>query len=698
MSEPSPLRNELGAETSPYLLEHAGDPVAWQPWGEAALARARREDKPIFLSIGYSACHWCHVMQRETFANERVARALNEAFVSIKVDREERPDLDELYMSAVMRLSGSGGWPLSVFLAPSGQPFFGGTYYPPTRISGRPSFLEVLAGITHAWRESRPNILREAARITSAIERSARIDARGALDPKLLDRSLAALEQAFDPLWGGSGSAPKFPRATDVRLLFRHHLRTGDAAPLAMARLTLERMASGGIHDHLGGGFHRYSTDERWVVPHFEKMLYDNAQLAIAYLEGWLATGEEAFAGTVRDTLAWVLREMRTSEGAFASSQDADSAGEEGSFYVWTPDELRRALGPREGAWAQEWWSVGDEESFENGRSVLWREHPPAAVARRLGVEPELLERRMAHARATLFEVRERRLRPATDDKVLAGWNALMASAFAQASQVLGVEEWATAAQQAVRFLLERMRTSDGRLYASWRAGRARHPASLADHAYLVQALVDLYETDFEPHWIQAALDLCERISRHFSDIERGGYFTTADDHEPLLARLSTPEDGALPSGAGVQVLNLLRLSDLTGRTDLAREAERAILARGAAISAHPVAFGSHLLAVDFLSGPPREIALAGEQGSAELAEMLRVVRTSFSPRRVVALRRTDADAELIGLLRGKDPAGSRARAWVCWNWICHAPVDDPRELERQIRQARQALTPDEPS
>jgi uncharacterized protein YyaL (SSP411 family) len=689
MVDPSPPQNELGSETSPYLLEHAHDPVAWQAWGEPALERARREQKPIFLSIGYSACHWCHVMQRESFSSERVARVLNEEFVSIKVDREERPDLDELYMSAVLQLTGSGGWPLSVFLSPDGQPFHGGTYYPPVRSSGLPSFLEVLAGIARAWRENRSTIVRGAARVTEALARSARFDARGPLDPSTLDSSLAALESSFDPLWGGFGDAPKFPRATDVRLLLRHHLRTRTEAPLAMARLCLERMAAGGIQDHLGGGFHRYSTDERWVVPHFEKMLYDNALLATTYLEGFLATGEASFGRTARDVLEWALREMHTEDGGFASSQDADSAGEEGSFYVWTPDELRRALGARTGAWAQEWWSVGDDGNFEGGRSVLWREHPASQVAARLRVGQEELERRMAETRTRLYELREQRTRPATDDKVLAGWNSLMASALALASQVFGEERWVAAGRRAVELVLDRMRTSDGKLCASWRAGRARHPASLADHAYLVQALVDLYETDFESRWIREALAQSERISRHFSDFERGGFFTTADDQELLLTRLSASEDGALPSGAGVQISNLLRLSDLTGRTDLAREAERAILARGASIGAHPAAFGSHVLAIDFLSGPLREIALAGELGSPELAEMLRIVRTTFAPHRVVALRRSEADADCIGLLRGKDPGRSRARAWVCSNWTCRAPIDDPGELDLAIRQPR---------
>ncbi len=685
MTRNEPLRNALASQTSPYLLEHARDPVAWQPWGEPALARARTEDKPIFLSIGYSACHWCHVMQRESFASEHVARLLNEHFIPIKVDREERPDLDDIYMGAVRQLTGSGGWPLSVFLTPAGEPFHGGTYFPPVRSAGLPGFLEMLSGIARVWNGNRERFLREAGRIRATIAREAARDMRGALDPSVLDRSLGMLEERFDPRWGGFGDAPKFPRATDLRACLRHHLRTGKEAPLAMARLSLERMALGGIRDQIGGGFHRYSTDERWLVPHFEKMLCDNALLATAYVEGWLATGDPSFAETVRTTFEWVLREMRTSDGGFATSQDADSAGEEGGYYVWTPDELRRVLGARAASRAQAWWGIGETGSFDLNRSVPCREHPAREVAERLRVDPGTLESEMEEARRALFAERERRVRPGTDDKILAGWNGLMVSALALGAQVFAEKTWETAAAVALRLVLERMRSRDGRLLSSWRAGQARHPAPLADHAYVIQATIDMYETDFEPRWIHHALELSSLVSARYADEERGGFFDTADDHETLIARLSTPQDGALPSGEGVQILNLLRLAELTGRTELAREAERALLSRGAAINQYAAAFGQHLLAIDFLAAPPREIVLAGAHDAPELQAMLRAVRAAFLPQRVVALRRANVDPGPIALLEGREPGSAPARAWVCRHWSCREPIDDPAALGREL-------------
>ncbi len=681
----APHRNRLAQETSPYLLQHASNPVDWFPWGPEALEKARREQKPIFLSIGYSACHWCHVMERESFEDARVAAQLAADFVSIKVDREERPDLDELYMRAVQALTGSGGWPMTVFLTPDLEPFFGGTYFPPYPVHGRPGFPQVLASIAAAWRERRGTLEQQGARLAEAIRREGALDGRGALGPEVLESSLAALEERFDPRWGGFGGAPKFPHAMDLRLLLRHARRSGRARPLDMALLSLERMASGGIHDQLGGGFHRYSTDPEWLIPHFEKMLYDNALLVPAYLEAFQFTGEARFAEVARDVLEWALREMRTPEGAFASAQDADSEGVEGKFFAWTPGELRAVLGERRGAWAAEWFGVTEAGTFEHGTSALWRPDSPETVARRLGVDVAELELAMAQARGELLAARARRVPPATDDKLLTAWNGLLISALATAAGVLEEPRYLAAAQGAASFLLSALRRADGRLLATYRAGRAQHLGGLDDHAFLIAALLDLYEADFDGRWLAEALALEATLAERFEDPERGGYFTTGTDHEALLARLKNPHDGALPSGNAVMALNLLRLAALTGRGPLERRARRTLDAFGALARRHPAAFGQLLMAVDYLASGPVEIVLAGEPGSAELDGLLRTVRRPFLPHKVVALAHAKADPSAIPLLEGRASEPGRARAFVCRNYACRQPIDSPGELEREL-------------
>jgi uncharacterized protein len=683
-----PRKNRLAGEISPYLLQHATNPVDWYPWGPEALERARREQRPIFLSIGYSACHWCHVMERESFTDEAIARLLDQHFVSVKVDREERPDLDEIYMKAVQALSGSGGWPMTVFLTPELEPFFGGTYFPPHGMHGRPGFAQVLRAIARSWQERRESVVQQAARITEAIRRESALDARAPLEPTLLDRSLTILGQSFDPEWGGFGAPPKFPHAVDLRLLLRHWRRTGSTAALDMAVRSLDRMASGGIHDQLGGGFHRYSTDREWLIPHFEKMLYDNALLVPAYLEAHTATGEARHAAVARDCCDWVLREMRTPEGAFACAQDADSEGEEGKFFTWTPAELREVLGSPLAAWAQEWYGVTEGGNFEHGASALWRRDPADEVAQRLGIGTPELEDAMRGARSRLFEARSERVAPATDDKVLTAWNGLMISALAQAAQVLGEARYLRAAQEAMAFILEALRRPDGRLLASYRAGRAHQGAFLDDHAFLIAALLDLYETDFNERWLREALALDQVLSAHFEDPERGGYFTTPSDHEQLIARLKAPQDGALPSGNGVQALNLLRLAELTGSGARARQAERTITALGALANRYPQAFGQVLLAADFLRSGPVAIVVAGAPGTAPVEALLHGLRRRFLPHRVVALAHGAADGDLIPLLEGRSAEPGRARAYVCRNYACRLPSDSPAELAAELEEA----------
>jgi len=677
--------NRLASETSPYLLQHAHNPVDWYPWSAEAIEKAKVESKPIFLSVGYSACHWCHVMERESFENDAIARLMNEHFVCVKVDREERPDIDDIYMKAVQSMTGSGGWPMSVFLTPELEPFFGGTYFPPRGMHGRPGFAELLAGLARAWKENRENVVQQGRRMAERIAEEGRFDARAELEPAVLDRSLAALQESFDPVWGGFGSAPKFPHALDLRLALRHWKRTGDERALHIATSTLDRMARGGMHDQLGGGFHRYSTDERWLIPHFEKMLYDNALLVPAYLEAFLVTHEQRFADVARDACDWALREMSTESGGFASSQDADSEGEEGKFFVWTPAELARVLGAKHGAWAQAWFGVTEEGNFEHGASALWRHDAPEEVARRLHVGVPELEQAIARAKPLLFAEREKRAHPARDDKVLASWNGLLISALAQAHQMLGEPRYLEAARRAASFVLRDMRQSDGRLFATARDGRAHLNAYLDDYAFVIQALIDLYETDFDERWLEEALALAAIVTDRFEDAANGGFFTTGRDHEPLIARLKSPHDGALPSGNGVHALNLLRLSELTGRGALAQQAQRTILSVGAMANRYPAAFSQMLIAVDFLHAGPREIVVAGEPASSAVAAFLAEIRGTFAPQRVVALAGPASDGHLIPLLEGRDAGPRGARAFVCRNYACRAPAEDPRELARQL-------------
>ena len=678
--------NWLIDETSPYLLQHAYNPVEWHPWGPEALALAKELDRPIFLSVGYSACHWCHVMERESFENEEIAAQMNELFVCIKVDREERPDIDDIYMQAVQAMTGSGGWPMSVFLTPELEPFFGGTYFPPVSSYGRQSFPDVLKHVDSIWKNQRDKAVEFGSNLAQRIASASTTAIFEEIDVGALDRSLAALQQTFDPTWGGFGAAPKFPHTGDIRIAFRHWSRTGNPAARDMALVTLDRMAEGGIYDHLRGGFARYSTDEKWLIPHFEKMLYDNALLVPAFVEAFLITGEERYARVARETCDWVLSEMVEDGGGFASTLDADSEGEEGKYYVWTPAELEAVLGPKHGAWAEAWFGVNDTGNFEHGTSALWRHQPAEAVAKTVGADLTELEEAMAEARGKLFVEREKRIRPGQDDKILASWNGLMISALAQTWQVLGDDRFLDAARASARFVLEQMRQEDGRLFATAREGKAHLNAYLDDYAFMIQGLIDLYESDFDTRWLQEALALNSILKERFWDETNSGYFTTGKDHEQLIARLKGPHDGALPSGNGVQALNLLRLAELTGKEEFAGEAQETIQSVGELLNRYPQAFSQMLFAVDVLAVGPREIVIAGQPGSEAVEAMLREVRGTYLPQRVVALAHEGADAELIPLLEGKTAEEDRARAFVCRNYVCDLPVEEVQALRAQLR------------
>src|SRR5512142_605187 len=590
--------NRLVLERSPYLLQHAHNPVSWWAWGDAPFEEARRTGRPVFLSVGYSTCHWCHVMERESFEDLEIARVLNERYVPIKVDREERPDVDALYMTAVQLLTGTGGWPMSVWLTPDREPFHGGTYFPPragVRGAGR-GFLELLTEIADLWDRDRLRITGATGALTGAVRTAlGRAATPGEAVPGTapISRAVELLAQEFDDRHGGIRGAPKFPSSLPVRLLLRHHRRTGDARSLHMAVHTLERMAAGGLHDQVGGGFHRYSTDAAWQVPHFEKMLYDNALLALAYAEAWQVTGRRDLARVVRTTLDYLLRDMTSPEGGLYSATDADSEGEEGRFFVWEARELRDVLGPDAERFLR-FHGVTPEGNFE-GRNVL---HVPAP--------DEDAWEALAGAREKLREVRERRVHPSRDEKVLAAWNGLAISALAFGGRALGEPRWVAAAARAAEFVLGRM-VKDGRLQRTWRAGVAGVPAFLDDHAFVAQGLLDLFEATFEPRWLEAALALSERTEALFGDPAGGGWFTTATDHERLLAREKPTHDGAEPSGASVAALNALRLHAFTTDDRWRERAERALRHHARTLEEQPLALAELLLALDYATDDARE-------------------------------------------------------------------------------------------
>jgi len=643
------MANRLAQETSPYLLQHKDNPVDWYAWGPDALTRAKEEDKPILVSIGYSACHWCHVMEHESFEDEQTAAEMNSRFVCIKVDREERPDVDAIYMEACQAMTGQGGWPLNVFLTPDQVPFYAGTYFPPEPRHGLPSWRQVLGAIDEAWRTRRAEIEESAGRIVNRLSGGALLQpSEDELDPGLLDQALENLRGAFDPVNGGFGGAPKFPPASTIEFL----LRRGDTD---MTARTLRAMASGGMYDQIGGGFARYSVDAHWIVPHFEKMLYDNALLARAYLHGWQVTGEPLFEQVCRETLDWALREMRADEGGFYSALDADSEGVEGKFYVWTLDEVRKALGDDAEA-AITALGMSEQGNFE-GQNIPVR----------AGDLP-------AELRARLYDVRATRVWPGLDDKRLASWNALMISALADAGAVLGEERYLGAARACAEFVLGTMRDERGRLLRTYKDGRAHLNAYLEDHAFLVEGLLTLYESTFEPRWFAAARELANQMIERFADEERGGFFETSSDHEQLVARRKDLEDNPIPAGNSSAAYGLLRLAALSGEHEYERRAEGVLRLLHEIAPRHPQAFAHLLQALDFRLAQTKEVALAG----TDTAELERVVRSKFRPHIVLAGGEPDG----VPLMEGREPVDGRAAAYVCEQFSCRQPVTKADELE----------------
>jgi uncharacterized protein YyaL (SSP411 family) len=651
------MTNRLAQETSPYLLQHRENPVDWYPWGPEALARASAEDMPILLSVGYSACHWCHVMERESFEDEETAAYMNEHFVCVKVDREERPDVDAIYMEAVQSMSGHGGWPMTVFLDPEGVPFYGGTYFPPDESRGMPSLRMVMEAVVDAFERKREEI-RERAAGTKA-----RLGAVGLIEPRPerpeaseLEAAIATLLARADRERGGFGDAPKFPPASALELL----LARGEHE---VVERTLDAMAAGGIYDQIGGGFARYAVDAVWLVPHFEKMLYDNALLAGAYLHGWQALGHERYRRICEETLDWMLREMRGPEGGFYSALDADSEGEEGRFYVWTPEQIRELLGEQAQA-VIEFYGVSERGNFE-GANILHRAQGVEAP------EPEML----TEARQVLYEARAKRVWPGLDDKRLTSWNALAIGALAEAGAVLGREDYLEAARQCADFVLDTLSDENGRLLRTYKDGDARLNAYLEDHAFLLEALLTLYETTFEPRWFERARALADEAIARFGDPERGGFFSTSADHEQLIARRKEIGDHPIPSGNSAAARGLLRLGALTGEREYERQAESVFALFAKTATEHPESFAHLLRALDFYLAPIKEVALIGE----DTGELAATVRSGFRPHLVLA--GGPEGSQEPPLLRQRPNVDGQAAAYVCESFACQAPVTNAKDL-----------------
>ncbi len=681
------MPNHLVDETSPYLLQHKDNPVDWYPWGEEAFERAKAEDKPVFLSVGYSACHWCHVMEHESFEDEATAAILNEHYVSIKVDREERPDVDSVYMNAVQALTGRGGWPMSVWLLPDGRPFYGGTYFPKEPRYGLPSFKQVLIRIAQLYHERRDSIEGDATRLTQAIGGRILLESEHNQTPslKVLESVFQSLAERYDPRWGGFGTQPKFPPAMTLELLLRLHRRHGWAHALQMVTHTLDRMAWGGLYDQIGGGFHRYSVDEKWLVPHFEKMLYDNALLARIYLYAYQVTGESRYRRIVEETLAYVKREMTDPAGGFYSTQDADSEGEEGKFFIWTQDELCAALaGAVQTEVVLDYWGVTQGPNFE-GRSILWVPEPPDQVAARHAMSVDDLMSQVAKAREVLFGVRERRIRPGLDDKVLTAWNGLMIHTLAQVGRTLGCVDYIQMATLAADFILSALR-KEGRLLRTYKNGRAHIPAYLEDYAALAEALIELYQTTFDRRWFEEALALTEQMVTLFWD-DQAGFYDTATDHESLITRPQEVTDNATPAGTSMAVAVLARMAILADRPEWHTLVERVLQRLALPLQQYPQAFPYLACQLDFAYGEPHEIALVGDPKSDDLQALLEVIHKSYRPGQVVALlRHGDREtANSIPLLANREMVGNAATAYVCRKFVCQLPVTTPEALSAQL-------------
>jgi uncharacterized protein len=676
------MTNRLAHENSPYLLQHAENPVDWYPWGEEALERARQEDKPIFLSVGYAACHWCHVMEHESFEDPEVAAIMNEHFINIKVDREERPDIDSIYMDAVVTITGQGGWPMSVFMTSDGKPFFGGTYYPPVRRYNMPSFREVLLSIANAWNEKRDQLLEAGQEMTERLQGEARLVRRGdEIDADILEQAAFNLAQNYDWKTGGWGRAPKFPQPMVIEFLLKKAAR-GDKMAKDAASHLLQSMAKGGMYDVVGGGFARYSVDDHWLVPHFEKMLYDNAQLAQVYLYAALLTGQEDFRRVCEETLDFVVREMRHPEGGFYSSLDADSEGEEGKFYVWTPDEIRQAIEDEEDVeFILAAYNVTEAGNFED-KNIFQRALDDEKLAEKFKIRVEEVPTRLKILHQRLLEARSQRVRPGTDDKVLVSWNGMMLAAFAEAARYLKRADYLETARQNAEFLLEALHPGD-RLLRSWREGQAAHNAYLEDYAALILGLLALYQSDPDPKWYRNAEDLAEHMVVHFRD-PKGGFYDTRHDHEPLLRRPKDLQDNATPSGNSLASLALLQLAALSGKGEWRDMAEEMVGSIQQACLRYPTSFGKWLSALDFVVNPVIEAAILGDLEDSGTEALVTILWETYRPHLLAAVSPYPPPDGSPALLKDRPLKDDLPTVYLCENFVCRQPITNPEEL-RQV-------------
>ncbi len=683
------MPNRLINETSPYLLQHAHNPVDWRPWGQEALDKAQAEDKPILLSIGYSACHWCHVMERESFEDERIAGMMNDNFISIKVDREERPDIDNIYMNAVQALTGSGGWPLTVFLTPDGRPFYGGTYFPSDDNRGMVSFPRLLSAMADAYRNKRGDVIQATQQLISRVQQMAEVPrAQEPLSPDVLHQAFQNLVSSYDFQFGGFGSAPKFPQPMTYEFILRYHKLTNSPRALEMVELAASRMATGGIYDQIGGGFHRYSTDAYWLVPHFEKMLYDNALLVRLFLHLFQATRNDFYRSIAEETLDYVIREMRDPAGGFYSSQDADSEGEEGKFFIWSKDELALVLGEKDAELIGGYFGVSEAGNFE-GRNILNVPQGAESYAAEAGISPEALAATITSAKARLMEARERRIHPGRDDKALTAWNGMMLRSFAEAASILERDDYRQAAVDCAEFLLREL-VNDGRLLRTYKDGKAHLNGYLEDYAYLADGLLYLYEATFNDRWLNEARRLADGMIDLFWEQAENGFYDTGRDHEDLVVRPRDVFDNATPCGSSVAVDMLLRLSVFTGDGEYSRRASSALRAMRQYLIRAPNGMGHWLCALDFYLSTPKEIAIVGDPDDPATRELLRTVHAGCLPNKVLAGVSPEApigDAPSMPLLEGRTLVDGKPTAYVCQNYVCQLPVTDPESLARQLEE-----------
>lgn len=692
------IYNRLIEESSPYLLQHATNPVDWHPWGKAAFEKAAKENKPVFLSIGYSTCHWCHVMEKESFADRDVAALLNKYFVPVKVDREERPDIDQVYMVVTQSISGRGGWPNNVFLTPDKKPFYAGTYFPKETRWGLPGLMQLLPKIAEIWKNDRQKIMDSADRITAQLVGMDKPAPDKALDTNTLETTRTILAESYDHEYGGFGPAPKFPTPHKLTFLIRHHYYNADEQALEMAENTLTQMRFGGIHDHLGFGFHRYSTDAQWLVPHFEKMLYDQALLSLAYTEAYQATGKRFYAQTVREIFTYILRDMTSPEGGFYSAEDADSEGIEGKFYLWTTAQVKEVLGKEEFENYKKIYNLADDGNFQSPEAdqstpnnILHLKRDPIDSAAKLGISEENLPLRLEKSRRQLFNTRAERIHPFKDDKILTDWNGLMIAALAKAGRALAEPQYIAAAEKASNFILRKLQDNNGRLVKRYRLGKAGLPAHLDDYAFVVWGLLELYQSTYKPAYLRETIRLTDLMLTHFWDAQNGGLFPTADDSEKLLIRNKQIHDGAIPSGNSVAMFNLLRLGHITGNTEYLNRAEAVTRAFSGQVAKYPAGYTHLMMALEYALNPSYEVVIAGKIEAEDTGAMLDALRRSFLPGKIVVLRPADNKeaAEIIRMAPYTEymvPRDGKATAYVCTNFECQLPTTDVSQMLASLK------------